>query len=137
MAIDRELHDSLGSLSSYVLAQDSYALAQDSYALKRALSQSQGNVSSLQAGTPTQPPYSQAAINSAANDVANKLLRQRFAGVQDTFKLGQKDFLLAHFAEAYVYTFFVLNGKEGVVKEPTDIFPSDKLITQLRMIKET
>lgn len=63
------------------------------------------------------------------------LLKMRLAGVGGNFDIAKDEFLVCHVAKDTVYTFFVINGKGGVLEEETALFPSDKLITQLRLIR--
>jgi hypothetical protein len=71
---------------------------------------------------------------STPNSRAYDLLTLRLAGVKGAFKLALGDFLICHYAAEIVYVFFVFNGRSGHIEEQADIFPSDKLITQLRLI---
>lgn len=68
------------------------------------------------------------------NERALSLLTMRLGGVKNALRLGTDDFLVCHTTLDTVYVFFVLNGREGNTKEEIDIFPSDKLLTQLRLI---
>jgi hypothetical protein len=68
------------------------------------------------------------------NQRAYELLTLRLGGVKRTFKLAADDFLVCHCTTETVYVFFVFNGKSGHTEEQTDIFPSDKLVTQLKLI---
>lgn len=66
---------------------------------------------------------------------AHELFINRMKGVRDTgFTLKPTDFVACHIFEERVYLFFMLNGKEGVVSEQIDGFPSDQLIAQFRMV---
>lgn len=68
------------------------------------------------------------------NERALSLLTMRLGGVKNALKLGAEDFLVCHTTPETVYVFFILNGKSGHTEEEIDIFPSDKLLTQLRLI---
>ena len=88
--------------------------------------------------------YSQQVMANAQNayappkpdyhDRARKLFMDRMNGVRDEFKLKTGDFLHCHLHGDMVYVFFLLYGKEGVVKEAVDIFPSDQMIAQFRVV---
>lgn len=67
--------------------------------------------------------------------VALDLLKRRMAGITGTFKLNQDEFLTCYVTNSTVYVFFVLNGKAGHFTEEVTIFPSDKILTQIRMIR--
>jgi hypothetical protein len=69
-----------------------------------------------------------------ANEKALHLLMMRMQGVRNTLRLGADDFMCCHVREDTVHVFFVLKGNSGNTSEQVDIFPSDKLITQLRLI---
>jgi hypothetical protein len=55
-------------------------------------------------------------------------------GVRGEFLLKPRDFIHCQVHDDTVYVFFLLDGKEGVVKEQVDSFPSDQLIAQFRLI---
>lgn len=65
---------------------------------------------------------------------ARELFMRRMAGVRDDFHLRINDFLHCQVHGDIVFVFFLLDGKEGIVKEQVDVFPSDQLIAQFRMI---
>ena len=58
-------------------------------------------------------------------------------GIRAKLTLKPNDFLECHIYEHNVVMFYMLNGKEGVIREQIDIFPSDQLIAQFRMILAT
>ena len=65
---------------------------------------------------------------------ARELFMGRMAGVRDEFNLKINDFIHCQVHDDTVFVFFLLDGKEGVVKEQVDIFPSDQLIAQFRVV---
>lgn len=65
---------------------------------------------------------------------AKELFLKRMGGIRAEMTMAPNDFLQMHVFEDQVIVFFCFNGKEGVVKEQMDIFPSDQLIAQFRMI---
>jgi hypothetical protein len=65
---------------------------------------------------------------------ARELFVKRMGGVRSEFNVARDDFLWTHVQADTVYVFFCFAGKEGVTKEQIDIFPSDQLIAQFRMI---
>lgn len=80
--------------------------------------------------TPPAPP-SPAYLHS---EHCRRLFLGRMGGVRGNFALTERDFLHCQLEGDLVFVFFLLNGKEGVVKEQADMFPSDTLIAQFRMI---
>lgn len=68
------------------------------------------------------------------NAKARQLFISRMGGVTANFMLASGDFMHTQFYNGEVYLFFLFSGKEGVVRESADVFPSDQLIAQFRMI---
>ena len=85
-----------------------------------------------QAQQTQQPPPKD--IRGQTNERALHLLMMRLSGVRGQLRLGKDDFMCCHVREDTVHVFFVLNGRSGNTEEHVDIFPSDKLLTQLRLI---
>ena len=80
-------------------------------------------------GTETQSKHN---INIHAR--ARGMLLDRLGGIDGPFKLKDGDFLMCHCFWGLAYVFFVFGKRDGVTKESTDNFPSDKLVAQLRMV---
>lgn len=59
---------------------------------------------------------------------------QRMGGVRGNFDVQAGDCIYTHVLEDRCILFYCLKGKTGIVEEPTDVFPSDTLIAQFRMI---
>ena len=55
---------------------------------------------------------------------ARELFMRRMAGVRDDFHLRINDFLHCQVHGDIVFVFFLLDGKEGIVKEQVDVFPA-------------
>jgi hypothetical protein len=66
---------------------------------------------------------------------ALSMLKMRLGGVDNTFQLNPDEMLLCHVADDTVYIFFVLKGKGGYLQDEVSLFPSDKLVTQFRLIR--
>ena len=66
--------------------------------------------------------------------IARELFMRRMSGVRNSFVIAKRDFIHCQVLDDMVYVFFLLDGKEGVVKEQVDSFPSDQLIAQFRLI---
>jgi hypothetical protein len=62
------------------------------------------------------------------------MLLDRLGGIDGPMTLKAGDFLMCHAYWGLVYVFFVFGKREGVTKESTEVFPSDKLVAQLRMV---
>jgi hypothetical protein len=84
------------------------------------------NWSSAQNAYPPPPPD--------YHDRARKLFIDRMCGVRGEFGLKPGDFFHCHLHGDTMFVFFLLGGKEGIVKEAVDVFPSDQLIAQFRMV---
>jgi hypothetical protein len=65
---------------------------------------------------------------------AKDLFLKRVAGLKNEMKLKQEDYLHCAVYQERVFMFYLLSGKSGVVDEPIDLFPSDTLVTQFRLI---
>lgn len=65
---------------------------------------------------------------------AREMFLKRMGGIRAEMKVQPTDFLQCHVTQDMVFVFFCFSGKEGVIKEPIDMFPSDPLIAQFRMI---
>jgi hypothetical protein len=77
---------------------------------------------------PTRPP------GLSLPDRARELFLKRMGSIRAEMKVAVGDLLACHVYGETVYVFFCFSGREGVVKENIDLFPSDQLITQFRMI---
>ena len=78
-----------------------------------------------QAQSPMHPPL---------GDRARELFLKRMGGVRAEMRVAKDDFLQCHIYGDVVHMFYCFSGKTGVVQESIDMFPSDQLITQFRMI---
>jgi hypothetical protein len=65
---------------------------------------------------------------------AREMFLKRMGGIRAEMKLAPGDFLMCHTYNDQVYVFYCFAGREGVAKEPIDLFPSDQFITQFRMV---
>jgi hypothetical protein len=65
---------------------------------------------------------------------ARGLLLDRLGGIEGPCRINPNDFLMCHVFDGIVYIFFIFDKKEGMTKESTDLFPSDKLVAQMRMV---
>jgi len=67
-------------------------------------------------------------------DRARELFLKRMGGIRAEMKVKLGDFVACHIHAETVYVFFCFSGREGVVKENIDLFPSDLLVTQFRLL---
>lgn len=80
----------------------------------------------IQANPPRQVPL---------HEHARDMLLKRLYGVTGlAFKLGTNDFLWTHVTADKVFIFFVCHERAGHIEDDAMLFPSDRLITQLRLI---
>jgi oxalate decarboxylase/phosphoglucose isomerase-like protein (cupin superfamily) len=85
------------------------------------------------------PPNSLAtAMNPSGTQVvasrARELFLKRMGGIRAEMLIAPGDFLQCHIHGEVVHVFYCFGGKPGVTQESIDLFPSDTLITQFRMI---
>lgn len=59
---------------------------------------------------------------------------QRMGGVRGNFDVQAGDCIYTHVLGDRCILFYCLRGKTGMTEEPIDVFPSDTLIAQFRMI---
>lgn len=120
------------------------SILDDAYSQVDAMYKSMMNNQAAQAQSMAPFTYSdlkamqQAAVNNTVpslDHIALDLLKRRMAGVTGTFRLNRDEFLTCYVSSGTVYVFFVLNGKAGHFVEEVTIFPSDKMLTQIRMIR--
>jgi hypothetical protein len=65
---------------------------------------------------------------------ARELFLKRMGGLRAELKVDKDDFLQCHLFNEQVYVFYCFTGRNGVVNEHIDLFPSDQLITQFRLV---
>lgn len=83
--------------------------------------------------TPPPEPPKPATIETL-NQRAREMLLKRIGGIKAELKIIPGDFLTCHCHNDVVHVFYCRNGNSGVTQETIDLFPSDTLITQFRMI---
>lgn len=94
---------------------------------------------------PPQKPYSmeetqlklkEAQMEAENHSRADRLLRDRLIGIRGRFDLAQHEMMMVHVYHETVYIFYVFEGgKAGHLTDPIDLFPSDELVTQLRLLR--
>jgi hypothetical protein len=65
---------------------------------------------------------------------AREMFLKRVGGIRAELKVAPGDFLMCHVHGEVVHVFYCFSGRPGVAQEAIDLFPSDQLITQFRMI---
>ena len=104
--------------------------AQESDALLRAQLAMAAQVGPM-AGVTQTPPLSPVP-NLAVR--ARELFLKRMGGIRAELLVAHGDFLQCHVYGEVVHVFYCFAGKPGVAQESIDLFPSDTLITQFRLI---
>lgn len=68
---------------------------------------------------------------------AREMFLKRMGGLRQELQIAAEDYLHCHIYGDKVYLFYCFAGRDGCVKEDIDLFPSDQLITQFRMVLST
>jgi hypothetical protein len=85
-----------------------------------------------QAGTYMPPVANTTNLNLAGR--AREMFLKRMGGLRAELKVAPGDFVQCHIHHDMVFVFYCFNGREGCAKEAIDLFPSDTLITQFRLV---
>ena len=86
---------------------------------------------------PVSPPPATASMQPNNLTLANRareLFLRRMGGIRAEMIVASGDFLQCHVYNEQVYVFYCFGGRHGVTLEPIDMFPSDQLITQFRLV---
>lgn len=83
---------------------------------------------------PELPPKATAQVLS---ERAREMFLKRMGGIRAELKIHADDYLHCHVYGDMVYLFYCFGGRDGCVKEGIDLFPTDQLITQFRMVLST
>jgi hypothetical protein len=86
---------------------------------------------------PVLPPPATTSMQPNNLTLANRareLFLRRMGGIRAEMKVASNDFLQCHVYNEQVYVFYCFGGRHGVTLEPIDMFPSDQLITQFRLV---
>jgi hypothetical protein len=68
---------------------------------------------------------------------AREMFLKRMGGIRAELRIADGDFLQCHIYGEMVHLFYCFGGRSGVTQESIDLFPSDTLITQFRMVLST
>jgi hypothetical protein len=82
--------------------------------------------------TPPAPPLPPSL--SQLGSRAREMFLKRMGGLRAEMKVAADDFLACHIYNEQVYVFYCFGGRHGVTMEGIDLFPSDQLITQFRLV---
>jgi hypothetical protein len=91
----------------------------------------------LPASVPITPPNRPAIGAAALSARAREMFLKRMGGIRAELQIAADDFVHCHIYGETVYLFYCFAGRDGCVKEGIDLFPSDQLITQFRMVLAT
>lgn len=81
-------------------------------------------------------PAQQANTTPSYHTRARELLINRLCGVKGDFYMDQKEFLWCHVYDEQVYVFYAFkDSRVGHLEEGVSEFPSDTIITQIRLLK--
>ena len=122
-----------GDRTQHDLLQQLMAQAPDMFS-NQSLAQQQAQMQWAQAQQAVPKSPTPKPPNPPLGVRAKELFLKRMGGIRAEMTLKSDDFLQMHVRDDTVYMFYCLNGKDGVVKEQVDLFPSDQLIAQFRMI---
>ena len=82
--------------------------------------------------TPPAPPLPPTL--SQLGSRAREMFLKRMGGLRAEMRVATDDFLSCHVYNEQVYVFYCFGGRHGVTMEGIDLFPSDQLITQFRLM---
>lgn len=96
----------------------------------QAQAQVQQGAQTAQQGPPnrTPPTLDMLAVR------AREMFLKRMGGLKAEMRVAANDFLQCHVDANKVYLFYCFGGRHGAVMEDIDMFPSDQLITQFRLV---
>lgn len=104
------------------------------YNLAQQIAQNALAMQAIQSAIAMPPNQLTDNIKETTNKRAERLLLDRLRGVKGDFKYTSTDFLFSHVHTDRVFVFFVHDGRGGHLEDDLSLYPSDKLITQLRLI---
>jgi len=71
---------------------------------------------------------------SNIDDLAKQMLMSRLDGFHGKW-MREKDYIMCHVVEEVVAVFYCFGKDTGVIEDNKDLFPSDGLISQLRILR--
>jgi hypothetical protein len=95
------------------------------------------NVSSIGQFPTNGPITTKPPPGSTLPERAREMFLKRMGGIRAELRIADSDFLQCHIYGEVVHLFYCFGGRAGVTQESIDMFPSDTLITQFRMVLST
>jgi hypothetical protein len=86
---------------------------------------------------PLSAPPNRPAAGTTLSIRAREMFLKRMGGIRAELHIAADDYLHCHIYGETVFLFYCFSGRDGCVKEGIDLFPSDQLITQFRMVLAT
>jgi hypothetical protein len=83
---------------------------------------------------PLKPAIATTTNNVTLASRAREIFLKRMGGLRAEMKVAPDDFLQCHIYNDQVFVFYCFGGRNGVTSEGIDLFPSDTLITQFRLV---
>ena len=117
------------------IIQPDYAAQQVQQAITNAAQQARNPSNYLQAGVGQALQQAQQNMGPSIHVKALQLLKARLAGLDNSYTIAPDEIILTHVYQDKVFVFFVLKGKAGYLEDEASLFPSDGLITKLRVIR--
>ena len=122
----------LGNLSGM---PDMWANINKEQMMREMMQASQMDMSAAQqAGVQLPRPVTPPAPPPQLGARAREIFLKRMGGIRAEMKVAPEDFLQCHVFNDQVYVFYCFGGRSGVTNEGIDLFPSDQLITQFRLV---
>jgi hypothetical protein len=87
--------------------------------------------------SPPNRPAGGATLSGVLSARAREMFLKRMGGLRQEMTIAAEDYLHCHIFGDKVFLFYCFAGRDGCVKEDIDLFPSDQLITQFRMVLST
>ncbi len=128
--------DRVNSLLGIAGTPDMWSLINKEEIMRNMMAQSQQDLSAAQQAGVFMPPPKPNQPANVANLAARarEMFLKRMGGIRAEMKVAPEDFLQCHIFNDQVYVFYCFGGRNGVTMEGIDLFPSDQLITQFRLV---
>ena len=126
----------VNSLLDIANTPDMWAMINKEEIMRNMMQASQMDMSAAQQAGGFTPPSkpNQPANPPALAARAREMFLKRMGGIRAEMKVAPVDFLQCHIFNDQVYVFYCFGGRNGVTNEGIDLFPSDQLITQFRLV---
>ena len=150
VAIGDDPRNMLGPLGALGVAPDMWKHVNAQEDMMRQLAQAQIGVNHPDAAQqaalwpqqnigqfPTSVPPDRPTTTQTLASRAREMFLKRMGGIRNELRIAPEDYLNCHVYGEMVYVFYCFSGRDGCAKESIDLFPSDQLITQFRMVLST